>query len=89
MKKLVAAAALLATFTAAPALADADRGLTLGLRASYGVPLGTAGDGESLADLTSGAVPVQIDVGYRFTQHWQAGAYFAWGPAMLVHNPVV
>lgn len=86
MKKLIAAAALLATFAAAPARADADRGLTLGLRASYGVPLGTAGDGESLGDLTSGAVPVQIDVGYRFTEHWQAGAYFAWGPAMLASD---
>jgi hypothetical protein len=78
---------LLAGLTAAPAArADDDSGLTLGVRAGFGMPLGTAGDGEDLDRLTKGAVPVQLDVGWRFTPRWLAGAYFSWGPALIASD---
>jgi hypothetical protein len=79
---LAALVASLAVAASAPARASDDSGLTLGLRASYALPLGEAGGGADLADLTTGAVPVQIELGWRFDRHWQAGAYFAWGPTM-------
>jgi hypothetical protein len=83
MKKLVAAAVVaVLTFLAAPARAE-EKGFTLGLRTAYALPLGTAGDGADLNELTSGAVPVQIELGYRLTRNVLAGAYFAWGYAMV------
>jgi outer membrane protein W len=86
MTKLIAAAAILTTFAALPARADSQSGLSLGVRAAYGVPLGSAGDGSSFNQLTSGAVPIQLDVGYRLDEHWLAGGYFAWGPAMIASD---
>ena len=63
---------------ATPALAS-ESGPTLGLRAAYGMPFGSAGDGAEMADLTWGAVPIQLDLGYRFTERWGVGAYFSYG----------
>ena len=83
MKKLLALTAILATVAAPSARAETGSGLSLGLRAGYGVPLGSAGDGSSLNQLTAGAVPIQLDVGYRLDEHWLAGGYFGWGPARI------
>lgn len=83
MKRLLVALTVTTVAFAAPARADEQSGISLGLRAAYAVPLGTAGDGADLNDLTTGAVPVQLDVGYRFDRHWYAGGYFAWGPAFV------
>jgi hypothetical protein len=87
MRNTIAAVSLLAlAFTASPALADERSGLTLGLRAAYGLPLGEAGDGSNLNELTKGAVPVQLEAGWRFDEHWLAGAYFAWGPTFVAND---
>lgn len=84
MNKLIAASLLaFAVAGSAPARADDDSGLTFGLRAAYGVPFGSAGDGTDLNELTSGAFPLQLDAGYRFDRHWSAGAYLGYGVAML------
>jgi hypothetical protein len=72
----LAAAMLLA---AAPARAGDDSGLTIGLRAVYGVPFGDAGDGTRLNELTKGVSPLQLDVGYRLDSRWQVGGYFGYG----------
>jgi len=84
MKKALLLLSLLTLATAArPARAGDDAGLQLGLRAAYALPLGDAGDGAELRDLTPGAVPVQLEAGWRFDRHWLAGAYFAWGPSLV------
>lgn len=83
MTRNLFAALTLIALAAGPARADEASGLALGLRTSYGVPLGEAGDGSSLRSLTTGAVPVQIEAGWRFDEHWLAGAYFAWGPTVV------
>jgi hypothetical protein len=56
---LVVASMLLSS----PARADEDSGFSIGLRAAYGLPLGSAGHDTDLDKLTSGAVPFQLDVG--------------------------
>ena len=82
-KTLVAAIVILSAAIAGPTRADETSGLSLGLRAAYGVPLGDAGDGANLNDLATGAAPVQLEAGWRFDEHWLAGVYFAWGPTFV------
>jgi hypothetical protein len=82
MKKTLIAA-LLVLSALSPARADEASGLSFGLRTAYGVPFGDAADGVALNDLASGAAPVQLEAGWRFDEHWLAGAYFAWGPTFL------
>ena len=79
IRNLLAALTLLA-LAAGPARADETSGLSLALRAAYGHPLGKAGDGLTLRSLTTGAVPVQLEAGWRFDEHWLAGGYFSYGP---------
>ena len=52
------------------------------LRVSYGLGLGNiygestvAGPAVALSDVYSGALPLQLDLGYRFNSQWFAGAY--------------
>jgi len=80
MTRNLLAAFTLLTLAAGPARADEASGLSLALRAAYGQPFGKAGDGLTLRSLTTGAVPVQLDAGWRFDEHWLAGAYFSYGP---------
>jgi hypothetical protein len=44
---------------------------------------GTPEHGTDLHKLTSGTVPFQLDLGYRYARHWQVGAYFGYGVAMV------
>lgn len=83
MRKLIQLTSVVAILAcAAPAFAG-DGGFTLGLRTGYGMPLGTAGDGVKLGRLTWGAVPVQLDVGYRLLDNLEIGGYFSYGFAGL------
>lgn len=81
-RKLLAVFALLA-LAAGTARADETSGLSLGLRAAYGLPLGEAGDGSNLRSLTTGAIPVQLEAGWRIDEHWLAGAFFSLGPTFV------
>jgi hypothetical protein len=78
-KTLLSNSILFAALALAMPARAADSGLSLGLRTTYGIPLGTAGDGAAFADLTSGAIPVQVDLSYRISRHWLVGGYFSWG----------
>lgn len=82
-RKIFAALAVLTATLAAPARAGETSGLSLGLRAAYGVPIGDAAEGTRLSELATGAAPVQLEAGWRFDEHWLAGVYFAWGPTFL------
>ncbi len=90
MKTMYVAATIVAigmiALTASASARAGDRGVALGLSTSYGVPLGTAADGIAFNKLTSGAVPVQLDLSYRFDRRWQAGVYFTYGVAMVANE---
>jgi len=71
--------AVAAIAVAAPARADRDSGLALGLRAAYAVPFGSAVQGTDLNQLAAGSSPLQLDLGWRFDRRWQAGGYLGYG----------
>ena len=48
--------------------------LNVGVRGSFGVPFGEARGGTDLKDVTTRAIPVQVDVDYRIDEHWSAGS---------------
>jgi hypothetical protein len=55
-----------------------ESGLSLGVRAGYGIPLGSASgaQGAALSKYVSRSVPLQIEGGWRFSPKLYAGAYF-------------
>jgi hypothetical protein len=64
---------------AAPAHADTK--LELGLRTGYGIPFGNlAGGGAGkVNDLIAGQIPLWLDVGARFSDHYYLGLYYSYG----------
>jgi outer membrane protein W len=86
MKRIFATAIAVAlTVFATPARA-ADEGFQLALRAGYAIPLGDAVGGtpsQPLSDSVKGAIPLQLDVGYRFAKNWFVGGYFQYAFGML------
>jgi len=72
--------------------ASDEHGLQLGLRAGYGVPLGSAANnatgGGSLnqSDLIKGMIPLWADVGYRFNPNWYLGGFFQFGIGFAPSN---
>jgi hypothetical protein len=75
-RRLALAVALLA-----PAAAHAQ--LELGARIGWAVPAGHAYSGSNLAALVNGALPLQLDVGYRLTPALSVGAYASWALARV------
>jgi hypothetical protein len=61
-------------------------GIELGVRAGYGIPLGTAGDNTNLSDQIKGIVPLWADLGYRFDPNWYLGAFFQFGFGFVPSN---
>jgi hypothetical protein len=53
-------------------------GFSLGLRAGYALPYGTA-KSTSLSDVIPGAIHIGVDVGYMFSPHLYVGGYFTYG----------
>jgi len=83
MKKTIALVSITAAaLAAAPALAD-DSGLTLALRAGYGIPMGDAVKDGKLSDGVSGTIPFWLDAGYRIDRNWFVGAYFQYGIGLV------
>jgi hypothetical protein len=83
MKSRFVTVTALATFAlTSPALAQEGR-LSLGLRGSCAVPFGEARGGTSLKEVTTLAVPVQVDVDYRIDDRWSAGVYAFYGPVTV------
>jgi len=74
----------------APALsfaqgAPVDHGLQLGARIGYSLPTGTLAGGSPsthISDLETAAVPLGIDLGYRFAPTFYLGGTLAWGPGI-------
>lgn len=85
-----AAAALLAVGQASaqvPPVPAPPQGMSVGARAAWAIPAGTLLGTSSLASSFSGAVPLQLDVLYRFDRHFSAGAWFAYAPASAKNCP--
>ena len=76
MRFPMAVAALLAFPIAATA---APTGPEIALRTAYAVPLGEVVSDLGIRDVTSGGIPVWIDVGYRFKPKLYAGLYGSYG----------
>ncbi len=60
-----------------------DSGPSFALRAGYGIPLGTmfgtwstGRAGNDLSDAYSGTLPLEVDVGWRFSPRWYLGGYY-------------
>jgi hypothetical protein len=58
-------------------------GFELGVRAAFAIPFGDETSGSKLADDISGALPVEIDLGWRINPTWYLGAWLAGGPGFL------
>jgi hypothetical protein len=78
MRTLLAA---LAVAIAGAPLAARAQDAYLGLRIGLGLPFGNIAAQDAIRDVQQSHVPVQIDGGYIFDEHWSAGAYlsYAWG----------
>lgn len=71
--------------------AQEDRGFALGLRAGYSLPLGSAvaserGENPKMSDAYSGAIPLQVDLGYFFNSNVYLGAHFQYAPVLLTED---
>lgn len=60
-----------------------DSGVSVGLRAAFGIPMGSSSEGNSLSDSISSAVPLHVDLGYRFNPNLYLGAFFQYAFASL------
>lgn len=54
-------------------------GFEVAIRGSYGVPFGSSRDGVNIRRQIAGLIPAQLDLGYRFDEHWFVGAFAAGG----------
>jgi hypothetical protein len=68
-----------ATTAAAVPSGEKESGVELGARTGFGLPLGEASKDNKMSDGFTGHVPIQLDVGYRFTRNIYAGGYFMYG----------
>jgi hypothetical protein len=62
----------------APPGAPSATGVQIGLRTGYSIPLGDIDGSASMSDVTTGHLPLQLDVGYR-TGNLVVGGYLSYG----------
>jgi opacity protein-like surface antigen len=53
-----------------------ESGVSVGLSVGYGIPMGSVSASQTMSDLFTGALPIQIDLGYRFTPNLYLGAFY-------------
>ncbi len=86
-KSLAVMLVVAATVWTVPARAEQDTGWTLGARLAYGVPLGSlASGGIDFNKVYTGAVPLWLDAGYRFSSNFSAGVYFQYAFASIAND---
>src|SRR5262245_14477886 len=56
-------------------------GFDFGLRLGYAVPMGSVAQGANLSDGISGAIPLVLEAGYRFTPNISAGVLLQYAVA--------
>ncbi len=67
---------------AAPA-GPPESGLSLALSIGYAVPMGSIDGSAKVSDFFSGGLPLQVDIGWRFTPNLYLGAFFEYSFAFL------
>ncbi len=60
-----------------------ESGVSIGLSVGYALPMGNVSGSQPMSDLFSGALPLQLDVGWRFTPNLYAGAFFQYSFGFL------
>jgi hypothetical protein len=60
-----------------------ESGVSIGLSVGYGIPMGSVSGSQPMSDLYSGAMPLQLDVGWRFTPNLYLGAFFQYSFAFI------
>jgi hypothetical protein len=60
-----------------------ESGVSIALSVGYGLPMGNVSGTQKMSDLFSGALPLQVDVGWRFTPNLYAGAFFQYSIAFI------
>jgi len=85
----IAALALVAGPASAqvPPIPAPAQGVTLGARAAWAIPAGNATSGSSLGGDFQGAVPLSLDLLYRFDCYFSAGFYFTYAPGFAKDCP--
>jgi len=58
-----------------------ESGVSVGLSVGFGLPMGNVGGSVAMTDLFAGALPIQIDLGYRFTPNLYLGAFYQYSIA--------
>lgn len=66
----------------------ARRGPQMGVRVGYTAGTGIVYSGLDVHDASSGALPITVDLGWRFLPQLYAGLYGAFAPVFLKNNPV-
>jgi opacity protein-like surface antigen len=64
-----------------------ESGVSIGLSVGYALPMGNVSGTQKLSDVFSGAVPLQVDAGWRFTPNLYLGAFFQYSFA-FVASPI-
>jgi hypothetical protein len=60
-----------------------ESGVSIGLSLGYGLPMGNVSGSQKMTDLYSGAMPLQLDVGWRFNPNLYLGGFFQYSFAFL------
>ena len=60
-----------------------ESGFSIGLSVGYALPMGSVSGSQPMTDLFSGALPLQVDVGWRFTPNLYLGAFFQYSFAFI------
>jgi hypothetical protein len=63
-----------------------ESGVSIGLSVGYGLPMGNVSGSQKLSDLYSGALPLQVDIGWRFTPNLYLGAFFQYSFAFIASS---
>ncbi len=66
-----------------PPIPAPPQGPSLGARVAWGFPAGNIVSGESLSGALSGALPLQLDLSWRFDRHFSAGFLFSYAPGFV------
>jgi hypothetical protein len=60
-----------------------ESGLSIGLSVGYAIPMGEDVAGSSLSDGFSGGIPLQVDLGWRFSPYFYLGGFFQYSFVLL------
>jgi hypothetical protein len=77
------AVALVATKASAE---TSERGVSLGLRTGWALPMGALAKGDPQRSNFTGMLPLWIDAGYRFSDQIYLGAYFQWAALFVADD---